>query len=147
MVQVLQLTLSLGRLERIKLLERELTAPPNTAEMAARLANAALEDSTTGNSPTSYTDAESSVSGALGDGDGPTAGQVATARQVLQRYYEHRVPGLGERVDISPDPTLQVCCLFATQAVCLQTLLQRMCCVHRCVLCVLMGFACTGSDV
>lgn len=103
--------MSLGRLERIKLLERELAAPSNTAEMAARLANAALEDSTTGNSPASHTDAESSVSGAVGHDDAHAAGQVATARQVLQRYYEHRVPGLGEKVDISPDPTLQVCAL------------------------------------
>lgn len=91
---MLQLTLSLGRLERIKLLEREL-ASSDPAEMAARLANAALDDST-GTGP-SYTTAPDD-----------TEAQVATARQVLQRYYEHRVPGLGERVDISPDPTLQV---------------------------------------
>ncbi len=98
--------LSLGRLERIKLLEQQLTTP-NTAEMAARLANAALDDSTTGNSPASITDGDSAASAAPGgDATDSTGLQVASARQVLQRYYEHRVPNLGEQVNVSPDPSL-----------------------------------------
>lgn len=105
--QVLNLMLSLGRLERIKLLERELTTPP-TSEMAARLANAAIDDSTTGNSPASITDGDSAASTTMGMDPTADAGglQVASARQVLQRYYEHRVPGLGEVVNVSPDPSL-----------------------------------------